>query len=71
MNNSLSRSYEPCRYSQPNRDSSAVDATKAKALTEKIEAYRALSKATEALSTSPSDIRSTTLVTGTVKYGDL
>ena len=46
-----------------------VDATKAKALTEKIEAYRALSKATEALSTSPSDIRSTTLVTGTVKYG--
>ena len=50
-------------------DSSAVDATKAKALTEKIEAYRALSKATEALSTSPSDIRSTTLVTGTVKYG--
>ena len=45
------------------------DATKAKALTEKIEAYRALSKATEALSTSPSDIRSTTLVTGTVKYG--
>ena len=48
-------------------DSSAVDATKAKALTEKIEAYRALSKATEALSTSPSDIRSTTLVTGTVR----
>ena len=49
-------------------DSSAVDATKAKNLTEKIENYRALTRATDAVDSVSQDTNSLTQARGTVQY---
>ena len=49
-------------------DSSAVDATKAKYLTEKIENYRALTRATDAVDSVSQDTNSLTQARGTVQY---
>ena len=49
-------------------DTGAVDATKAKNLTEKIENYRALTRATDAVDSVSQDTNSLTLARGTVQY---
>ena len=49
-------------------DTGAVDATKAKTLTEKIENYRALTRATDAVDSVSQDTNSLTQARGTVQY---